>query len=162
MKDPATIVAMNGSPNNKNGCFCSCLRYRAAMEFGRVAAKERELKGPGMIAVMPQAAHNGTTNVQRDLLGVQERTSSCDWGRRLGMRAYAGEANGGLAWSRERATLILFRRVARPFRVRGPDSLHKQITASTKILTNRTLPLRRTRRQILINSNPPTAVTIVH
>jgi hypothetical protein len=49
------------------------------------------------------------------------------------MRAYAGEANGGLAGSRERATAILFGRVSRHLRLRGPDSLHKQTAASTKV-----------------------------
>ena len=52
MNDPRSIVDRNGRPKSRKGCFCSDFRYFAASEFGSVALKDLEVKGPGMAAVL--------------------------------------------------------------------------------------------------------------
>lgn len=59
MKEPATMVERNGSPNSRNGCFWSDLRYRAASELGSVALKDLDVKGPGIVWVSECYAQAG-------------------------------------------------------------------------------------------------------
>lgn len=50
MNEPSNIVETKGRPNRRKGCFWRALRYRAAKEFGRVEAKDLEVKPPGIVA----------------------------------------------------------------------------------------------------------------
>lgn len=51
INDPATMVLMNGRPKSRKGCFRRALRYLAARVLGRVARKEFEANGPGIVNV---------------------------------------------------------------------------------------------------------------
>lgn len=56
INDPATMVLMNGRPKSRKGCFWSAFLYLAATELGRVARKDFEVKGPGILQVSGGAA----------------------------------------------------------------------------------------------------------